>query len=153
LPQTGLPNRNYQYLQKVPVDKDQFTGRIDFNESAVSQWFGRYSWTDELTITPGVQLNGTILYTKASQWVLSNTRVLSSAKVNEFRFGYNSLFNNISQELSGVENVNEKLGTPVKRATGDARQDAEERSLSEDGRCRSNDSYSPHRHWCCEARP
>ena len=111
--QTGIPNRNYQWVQKIPVDKDQFTGRLDLNESASSQWFGRYSWTDELTTTPGVALNGTILYTKASQWVFANTRVLSSAKVNEFRFGYNSLFNNISQELSGVENVNEKLGTPV----------------------------------------
>lgn len=114
LAQTGLPNRNYQYLAKTPVDKDQFTGRIDFNESAKSQWFGRYSWTDELTITPGVKLNGTILYTKASQWVLANTRVFSSSKVNEFRFGYNSIFNNISQELSGITNVNEKLNTPVK---------------------------------------
>src|SRR5205085_3231642 len=38
LPQTGLPNQNYQYLQKVPVDKDQFTARIDLNESTVSQW-------------------------------------------------------------------------------------------------------------------
>ena len=114
LPQTGLPNRNYQWLSKVPVDKDQVTGRIDFNESSVSQWFGRYSWTDESTITPGVQLNGTALYTRASQWVLSNTRVFSSSKVNEFRFGYNSMFNNISQELAGVENVNEKIGTPVK---------------------------------------
>ncbi len=112
--QTGLPNRNYQYLAKTPVDKDQFTGRIDFNESTKSQWFGRYSWTDELTITPGVKLNGTILYTRASQWVLANTRVFSSTKVNEFRFGYNSIFNNISQELSGITNVNEKLGTPVK---------------------------------------
>lgn len=114
LPQTGLPNRNYQYVAKTPVDKDQFTGRIDFNESTRSQWFGRYSWTDELTITPGVKLNGTILYTRASQWVLANTRVFSSSKVNEFRFGYNSIFNNISQELSGITNVNEKLGTPVK---------------------------------------
>jgi Carboxypeptidase regulatory-like domain/TonB dependent receptor len=114
LAQTGLPNRNYQYAAKTPVDKDQFTGRLDFNESANSQWFGRYSWTDELTVTPGVKLNGTILYTKASQWVLSNTRVFSSSKVNEFRFGYNSLLNNISQELAGVENVNEKIGTPVK---------------------------------------
>ena len=114
LPQTGLPNRNYQYVAKTPVDKDQFTGRIDFNESANSQWFGRYSWTDELTITPGVKLNGTVLYTRASQWVLSNTRVFSSSKVNEFRFGYNSLFNNISQELAGVENVNEKINTPIK---------------------------------------
>ncbi|NWF82395.1 MAG: TonB-dependent receptor [Bryobacteraceae bacterium] len=114
IPQTGLPNRNYQWLAKTPVDKDQFTGRIDFNESSNSQWFGRYSWTDELTITPGVQLNGTGLYTRASQWMLSNTRVFSPSKVNEFRFGYSSIFNNISQELAGVTNVNEKLGTPIK---------------------------------------
>jgi hypothetical protein len=114
LAQTGLPNRNYQFNARTPVDKDQFTGRIDFNESTNSQWFGRYSWTDELTITPGVQLNGTGLYTRAGQWVLSNTRVLSPSKVNEFRFGYNSMFNNISQELAGVENVNEKLNTPIK---------------------------------------
>jgi hypothetical protein len=112
--QTGLPNRNYQYLQKIPVDKDQFTGRIDFNESANSQWFGRYSWTDELTTTPGVERNGSTLYTKASQWVLANTRVFSASKVNEFRFGYNSLFNNISQELAGVLNVNDQINTPVK---------------------------------------
>jgi hypothetical protein len=96
------------------VDKDQFTGRIDFNESANSQWFGRYSWTDELTVTPGIKLNGQPLYTGASQGVLSNTRVFSSSKVNEARFGYNSLYNNISQELAGVENFNEELGTPVK---------------------------------------
>jgi hypothetical protein len=65
LPQSGLPNHNYQYLAKTPVDKDQFTGRADFNESSHSQWFGRYSWTDELATTPGVQLNGTGLYTRA----------------------------------------------------------------------------------------
>ncbi|MBM3768210.1 MAG: carboxypeptidase regulatory-like domain-containing protein, partial [Acidobacteria bacterium] len=41
LVQSGLPNRNYQYLAKTPVDKDQFTGRIDFNENSNSQWFGR----------------------------------------------------------------------------------------------------------------
>jgi hypothetical protein len=114
LPQTGLPNRNYQYVAKTPVDKDQITSRIDLNESARSQWFGRYSWTDELTLTPGVQKNGSILYTRASQWVLANTRVFSSSKVNEFRFGYNSMYNNISQELAGVENVNEKIGSAVK---------------------------------------
>jgi hypothetical protein len=112
--QTGLPIRNYQWLQKIPVDKDQFTTRIDLNESTNSQWFGRYSWTDELTVTPGVRLNGSKLYTQASQWVLANTRVFSSAKVNEFRFGYNYLFNNITQELAGVENPNDIIGTSVK---------------------------------------
>ena len=114
LTEAGVPNRNYQYNAKTPVDKDQFTARIDFNESANSQWFGRYSWTDELTITPGIKLNGQPLYTRASQWVVANTRVFSSSKVNEARFGYNSLYNNISQELANVENVNEELGTPVK---------------------------------------
>jgi hypothetical protein len=114
LPQAGLPNRNYQYVAKTPVDKDQVTARLDLNESTSSQWFGRYSWTDELTTSPGVKLNGSILYTRASQWVLANTRVFSSSKVNEFRFGYNSMFNNVSQELAGIENVNEKIGTAVK---------------------------------------
>jgi hypothetical protein len=38
LAQTGLPNRNHQYLAKTPVDKDRITERIDFNESAKSQW-------------------------------------------------------------------------------------------------------------------
>ena len=114
LAQTILPLRNYQYLAKTPVDKDQFTGRIDFNENSNSQWFGRYSWTDELTLTPGIKLNGQPLYTRASQWVVANTRVFSASKVNDVRFGYNSMFNNISQELANIENVNEQLGTPVK---------------------------------------
>ena len=58
------------------MDKNQFTARMDFNESAKSQWFGRYSWTDELTLTPGITVDGSTLYTRASQWVASNTRVL-----------------------------------------------------------------------------
>jgi len=109
----GLPLRNYQYLNKTPVDKDNVTERIDFNESSRSQWFGRYSWTDESTISPGLTLDGSTLYTRASQWVLSNVRVISPTKVNEARFGYNSLFNNITQQLAGKENVNQELGMPV----------------------------------------
>ncbi|SPF53680.1 TonB-dependent receptor [Candidatus Sulfopaludibacter sp. SbA4] len=109
----GLPLRNYQYLNKTPVDKDNITERIDFNESSKSQWFGRYSWTDESTISPGLTVDGSTLYTRASQWVLSNVRVISPTKVNEARFGYNSLFNNITQQLAGVENVDEELGIPV----------------------------------------
>ena len=113
-PAPGLPLRNYQYQSKVPVDKDQVTERIDFNESAKSQWFGRYSWTDESTLTPGITAtDGTTLYTRASQWVLSNVRVISASKVNEARFGYNSLFNNITQQLAGVQNVDAEIGVPV----------------------------------------
>ncbi len=112
---SGLPRDNYQYLAKTPLDKDQLTTRIDFNESANSQWFGRYSWTDESQISPGLTKDGSTLYTRASQWVVTNTRILSATKVNEARFGYNSLFNVIGQELGNVEDVNSKLvGFPVK---------------------------------------
>jgi len=37
--------------------------------------FGRYSWTDELTVNPGLTTDGQTLYTRASQWVLSNVRI------------------------------------------------------------------------------
>jgi hypothetical protein len=111
--QSGLPNQNYQYLAKTPVDKNQITERIDFSESANSQWFGRYSWTDENTVMPGLTVDGQTLFTRASQWALSNIRILSPSKVNEARFGYNSLYNVISQQLAGKENVNAELGTPL----------------------------------------
>jgi len=39
---------------------------------------------------------------------------LSPSKVNEARFGYSSLFNNITQQLAGVEDVDAELGVPVK---------------------------------------
>jgi hypothetical protein len=110
----GLPLRNYEYLTKTPVDKNQVTERIDFNERTNSQWFGRYSWTDESTLSPGLTIDGTTTYTRASQWALSNVRILSPAKVNEARFGYNSLFNNITQQLAGVEDVDAEMGIPVK---------------------------------------
>ena len=110
----ALPLNNYQYLAKTPVDKNQVTERIDFSESSKSQWFGRYSWTDELTITPGLTVDGQTLYTKASQWVVSNTRVFSANKVNEARFGYNSLYNIIGQQLAGVEDVDAEIGVPLK---------------------------------------
>ncbi len=113
----GLPFQNYQLGLTVPVDKDTVTERIDFNESAKSQWFGRYSWNEESTFAanPSMGLiDGNVLYTRASQWVLSNVRTFSPTKVNEFRFGYNSLFNNITQQLAGMENVSGRLGMPVK---------------------------------------
>src|SRR5579871_3584694 len=110
----GVPNRNYQYTVNTPVDKDQFNQRIDFNQSANTQWFGRYSWTDELTIMPGLTVDGQTLYSRASQWVLSNVHIFSANKVNEARFGYSSLFNNITQQLASLEDVDQELGVPVK---------------------------------------
>ncbi len=111
----GLPFHNYQYGLTIPNDKDSYTQRIDFNESAQSQWFGRYSWNDESTLENTGQItdDGEVLYTRASQWVVSNVRTISPTKVNEFRFGYSSMFNNITQQLAGKENVDAELNMPV----------------------------------------
>ena len=117
LPQVtaGLPYNNYQYGLKIPTDKNTLTNRIDFAESATSQWFGRYSRNEESTLENTGQItdDAETLYTLASQWMLSNVRTFSPTKVNEARFGYNSMFNNITQQLANKENVNQELGTPI----------------------------------------
>jgi hypothetical protein len=112
---TGFPLNNYTYNVPVPVNKNQVTERIDFNESAGSQWFGRYSWTNEsnTNFTPGITVDGNTLFTRASEWEASNTRILSPTKVNEFRFGYNSLYNVVTQQLANKENVDAEIGVPV----------------------------------------
>ncbi|HYO83996.1 MAG TPA: carboxypeptidase-like regulatory domain-containing protein, partial [Bryobacteraceae bacterium] len=110
---TSILRDNFQQPQSNRIDKDQFTQRIDFNENPNSQWFGRYSWTDESTVSPSLRLSGTVLYTKASQYMVSNTRVLSPSQVNEARFGYNTFYNVLGQELGGVRNVVEELGIPL----------------------------------------
>jgi hypothetical protein len=78
----GLPFHNYQYGLTIPQDKDTLTTRIDFNESSKSQWFGRYSWNDESTIlnTGQITNDGETLYTRASQWELSNVRTFSGSE-------------------------------------------------------------------------
>src|SRR5712691_3369401 len=114
LPNLNTPtvSNNYQNPQKTIIDKNQFNQRIDFNESSSSQWFGRYSWTDEFLVQPGLPLSGITIYTNSKQYMISNTRVLSPTKVNEFRFGYITLTNNSSQELAGKRDVVKELGLP-----------------------------------------
>jgi Carboxypeptidase regulatory-like domain/TonB dependent receptor len=111
----GLPYHNYQYGLNIPTNKDSFTQRIDLNESAKSQWFGRYTWNNENTLENTGQItdDGEVLATRSSQWELSNVRTLSPTKVNEVRFGYSNLFNNITQQLAGKENVDAELNLPV----------------------------------------
>ena len=93
----ALPLRNYQYLTKTPVDKNQFNQRIDFNESSKSQWFGRYSWTDELTVNPGLTLDGsTTVHPRQPVGGFQYRASSPPTKVNEARFGYNSLYNIIA---------------------------------------------------------
>ncbi len=118
-PGTGISN-NYLAVDSDPINKDQFTARIDWNESSNSTWFGRYSWTNEDSSTPTIGGAGSTLTSRASQWELSNTRVLSPTKVNEFRFGVNSFRNDVGPLLAGVTCVVCQLGLPGLDASNSA---------------------------------
>jgi hypothetical protein len=110
VPVAGLVN-NYQQLIGERQDADQFTARIDFAESARSTWFGRWSWDDEFSTNPATFPNqGQKVLANAQQAMISNTRVLSPATVNEFRFGYNRLIDETLQDNAFVNNVVGQIG-------------------------------------------
>jgi hypothetical protein len=88
---TGSLSSNFQNGRRRAIDKDQFIQRVDWMESANSSWFGRYSWGNESQLEEALKLNGSKLLTEVHQAMVSNTRGLCLATVNEFRFGYNSM--------------------------------------------------------------
>jgi hypothetical protein len=94
------------------IDKDQLIVRGDFIESSASNWAGRYSWGDEVQLTPGLKLNGTKLLTTVRQVMASNTRTFGGNKVNEARFGYNSFFNSLGRQLANTRDVVSELNIP-----------------------------------------
>jgi hypothetical protein len=103
--------RNYIRQRKRPLNSDQFTQRIDWNESPRSSWFGRYSWADDferrIEAFPqqegGVQVN-------VSQVMVSNIRTLSPTIVNETRFGYNRFDNDLILHFAYRRDVTKELG-------------------------------------------
>ncbi len=106
-------DRNFQNSRTNNQDKDQFNLRMDVNESSNSQWFGRFSWTDEPQINQGMYLNGGTRISRAKQYMVSNTRVLSPTTVNEVRFGYTWMYNEEGQELGCSGTWFPNLGLPI----------------------------------------
>ncbi|MFL6464249.1 MAG: carboxypeptidase regulatory-like domain-containing protein, partial [Bryobacteraceae bacterium] len=112
IPANQSPLNDYLLNANNPTDKDQFTVRVDWVESAKSTWFGRYSWTDESALSPTLNLSGNALATNAKQYMISNTRIFSPTAVNEFRFGINSFYNAVTPNLACKQNVVQQLGLP-----------------------------------------
>ena len=108
---SGLVN-NYTSQQNRVIDKDQFTQRFDFVQSASSTWMGRYSYSRDDEISPALKNNGTKLVNRIHQVMMGNTRTLSPTVVNEFRFGFNSFFNTFGRESAFVRDVTSELGIP-----------------------------------------
>lgn len=103
-------NNNHVIALGRPINKDQFVQRFDFAESSKSNWFGRYSKSDENQLNGNLLLNGEAIVTDASQWMFSNTRVLTNALVNEFRFGLTKFYNTTGPELAFSRDVVGELG-------------------------------------------
>ncbi|HEV1283847.1 MAG TPA: TonB-dependent receptor [Bryobacteraceae bacterium] len=107
----GFVNNYTQYNQS-PLNRDGFIIRMDFVESAKSQWSGRYSWGSEVQKSGGLTITGTKITTGYEQYLGSNTRILSPNLVNEARFGYSRIFNAISTADAFTVNPVGALGIP-----------------------------------------
>jgi hypothetical protein len=92
-----LPGLTSNYVQNSasPLNRDGFVLRMDFVESAKSQWSGRYSWGDENQSTQTINISGSKILTNYEQYMGSNTRILSANVLNEARFGYSRFYNSI----------------------------------------------------------
>ena len=108
---TALSN-NYQASEASPLNKDQFTQRIDLTQSEKTSWFARYTWTSENQTSQGIYLNGSVVSTNGKQAVLSNTHIFSPTRVNQAEIGWNSFRNVSGTELGGVTDVVDSLGIP-----------------------------------------
>ncbi len=108
----ALAANNHVIALGRPINKDQFIQRFDFVESSNSNWFGRYSKSDENQLTGNLQQNGEAIITDASQWTVTNARVLTSSLVNEFRFGLTKFYNTTGPELAFTKDVVGELRIP-----------------------------------------
>jgi len=109
----GVDPFNFTRNTPNPLDWDQFTTRIDFNQSANLQWFGRYSFgTEELTDGGSVPIEDERINTDVDQMMLSNVWTVSPTMVNELRLGANIFDNDKLTALNGIRDVTGELGIP-----------------------------------------
>ncbi|MBI1354178.1 MAG: TonB-dependent receptor plug domain-containing protein [Acidobacteria bacterium] len=109
----GVAPFNYARNSPSPFDWDQFTSRIDFSQSANSQWFGRYSWGAENLASGGTfPINDERIETRVDQFMLSNIWTLSASVVNELRLGANIFDNSKLTKFNGIRDVTSELGIP-----------------------------------------
>jgi hypothetical protein len=109
-----LPGLTSNYVQNnaSPFNRDGFVLRMDFVESAKSQWTGRYSWGDENQSTQTINISGSKIITNYEQYLGSNTRILSPNIVNEARFGYSRFYNSLGAISQYSANLVAELNLP-----------------------------------------
>ena len=105
--------RNFLRNAALPTDSDQFNQRVDWIENHKSTWFGRFSWASDFQQAAATFLSDTMhVQSTARQAMLSNTRILSNATVNEARFAWNQFNNDLSGYFAGGRDVQGDLAIP-----------------------------------------
>ncbi len=112
-----LPNisaaNNYINNEGRRQNNNQYFGRLDYNESANSTWFFRYSLAADSTYAPQLATNmGNNVLVDPWQVVLANTRLIGANKVNELRLGVNRMVSQNIQQRANTVNVVKELGIP-----------------------------------------
>ena len=107
----GLAN-NYTQMIASPANRDGFRLRMDFVESAKSQWTGRYSWGDENQASTGMSITGSKIVTNYEQYLGTNTRTILPSLVNEARFGYTRFSNSLGTYSAYNTDTVTALGIP-----------------------------------------
>lgn len=116
LPNASAPGINFVNNEGRRSDSDQYHGRIDFQESANSNWFFRYSQSGDpqylpslTSVAPGM---GNNVQVDAKQPVLGNTRLFGANKVNEARISVNRFVSQNIQTRANTTNIVQSLGIP-----------------------------------------
>ena len=109
-PGNGLV-RNYLRNASQPTDSTQFNQRVDWIESNKSSWFGRFSWADDFQQAAATFLTDTMhVASVARQAMVSNTRILSPAIVNDARFSWNQFNNDLTGYFANTTDIQASLG-------------------------------------------
>jgi len=101
LPTANLPGVSNNYLSNegLSTNDDQFSGRLDHKIGPNDNIFGRYTLSDESTFNPGVFPGiGTFVNVRGQLLAVGETHVFGPRTVNEFRFGFNRLYNALLQQ-------------------------------------------------------
>lgn len=113
----GAFTQNYPYGTHSTSDRNGFTVRADYHQSAKLQWAFRFSNGDETekTITRWVSPGGTpggSIKTNFSQYMGSSTWILSPTLVNVATVGYTRFWNSLGTLSQGTIDPVSEIGIP-----------------------------------------
>ncbi len=95
---------DYETQSPLKIESTQFNQRIDWTQNSRSNWFGRFSWENDLdasaTLIP--QADSTFVGTTVRQAVIGNTFVVNQHMVNDARFAWDQFNNNYAGYYYGT---------------------------------------------------